>query len=164
MKKASQEILREIPRGQVLKIRLEIDTDPPQGFNTETRYLLMPIPFAVRVYATPDLFAGKMHAILCRQWKGRVKGRDWYDLVWFAAHHPALHLAHLKQRMRQTGHWQNADALDARAFRALLDQTIEALDVDQARNEVEPFVQKPETLTLWSAEFFRDVCTRIVLI
>jgi predicted nucleotidyltransferase component of viral defense system len=77
----AEEILHKVPRGQVLKIKLEVDTDPPPGFSTETKYLLQPIPFAVRAYTLPDLFAGKMHAILCRKWKTRVKGRDWYDLV-----------------------------------------------------------------------------------
>ena len=91
-------------RGQVLKIKLEVDTAPPAGFSTEVRYLLQPVAFPVRVYLLPDLFAGKMHAVLCRKWKDRVKGRDWYDLVWYITHHPRLHLGHLEQRMRQSGH------------------------------------------------------------
>ena len=62
-------------RHQTLKIKLEIDTDPPAGFETESRTVLLPTPFAVRVYRRPDLFAGKMHAILCWKWKSRVKGR-----------------------------------------------------------------------------------------
>jgi len=107
-------IARAVPRGKVLKIKLEVDTDPPPGFFTESKYLLQPIPFAVRTYTLPDLFAGKMHAILCRKWKNRVKGRDWYDLVWYAANHPQLHLAHLEQRMRQSGHWQEVTAIDDR--------------------------------------------------
>jgi predicted nucleotidyltransferase component of viral defense system len=98
-------LVQRVPRNQVLKIKLEIDVDPPPGFTTETRYLLRPVPFAVRTFSLPDLFAGKMHAVLCREWKSRVKGRDWYDLVWFAAFHPELRLAHLEQRMRQPGHW-----------------------------------------------------------
>ena len=57
---------------------------PPLGFLTEFRYMFNPIPFAFRTYSMPDLFAGKIHALLCRQWKKRVKGRDWYDFVWFA--------------------------------------------------------------------------------
>jgi len=67
--------------GQVLKVKIEVDTEPPTGFTTSTRYLLQPIPFAVRSYSLPDLFAGKMHALLFRRWKNRVKGRDWYDFV-----------------------------------------------------------------------------------
>lgn len=97
-------LVQMVPRNQVLKIKLEVDTDPPPGFSTEIRYLLRPIPFAVRTFSLPDFFAGKMHAVLCREWKSRVKGRDWYDLVWFAAYHPELHVAHLEQRMRQTEH------------------------------------------------------------
>ena len=81
---AGEPVVRQIPHGQTLKIRIEIDTDPPGGFETETKFLLHPIPFGVRTYVLADLFAGKMHAVLCRRWKNRVKGRDWYDLVWYA--------------------------------------------------------------------------------
>lgn len=150
-----------IPKGQLLKIKLEIDTDPPPGFDTETRYLLMPVPFAVRTLTAADLFAGKMHAVLCRRWKTRVKGRDWYDLVWFAARHPQLHLAHLEQRMRQTGHWTEPEPFSEAAFAQQVDRAIENLDVDQARQEVTPFIKDPQMLTLWSKAFFHDVVKRI---
>jgi predicted nucleotidyltransferase component of viral defense system len=156
-----EEILQAIPKGQVLKIKLEVDTDPPPDFATQTRYLLQPIPFAVRAFVLPDLFAGKMHAILCRRWKNRVKGRDWYDLVWYAANHPELHLYHLEQRMRQTGDWKDDAPLTSESFKDLLTEGINNLDVDQARNEVEPFVKNPENLSIWSREFFLDVASRI---
>lgn len=157
-------LMGSIRKGQRLKIKLEVDTDPPPGFNTETRYLLMPLPFAVRVLTTADLFAGKMHAVLCRRWKTRVKGRDWYDLVWFAGRHPQLHLAHLEQRMRQTGDWREAAPLSESAFRQCLDRTIETLNIKQARQEVEPFVKDPQTLALWSLDFFRDAAKRISIV
>ncbi|PIS18478.1 MAG: hypothetical protein COY36_03390 [Zetaproteobacteria bacterium CG_4_10_14_0_2_um_filter_55_20] len=157
-------IVQAVPRGQVLKIKLEVDTDPPSGFSTESKYLLQPIPFAVRTYTLPDLFAGKMHAVLCRNWQNRVKGRDWYDLVWYAANHPELHLAHLEQRMRQSGHWPESRVMDADAFRALLGDRIDSLDVEQARREVAPFVRYPEALEIWSREFFHDVGSRIQLL
>jgi len=159
--KTAEEIRQEVPRGQVLKIKLEVDTDPPSGFSTETKYLLQPIPFAVRAYALPDLLAGKMHAILCRRWKTRVKGRDWYDLVWYAAHHPQLHLSHLEQRMRQSGHWEKKEPLTAESLSARLQNAIKRLDVSQALREVEPFVTNPESLEIWSRDFFRNVASRI---
>lgn len=160
----AQEIVRQIPRGQVLKIKIEVDTDPPPGFDTESGFLLQPIPFSVRVFTLPDLFAGKMHAILCRRWKTRVKGRDWYDLVWFAANHPRLHLSHLEQRMIQSSHLKRNEHLTRETFTGFLSKTIENLNVDQARREVEPFVKNPEGLKVWSKEFFHDVSRRIVLI
>jgi len=159
---ANDEIVKTIPRGQMLKIKLEVDTDPPPAFETQTRYLLHPIPFAVRAFSLPDLFAGKMHAILCRRWKSRVKGRDWYDFVWYAANHPELHLHHLEQRMRQTGDWKNDAPLTSSELLDLLSEAINKLDVDQARREVEPFIKNPENLIIWSHEFFRDVALKIV--
>ena len=157
-------LIQQVPRNQVLKIKLEIDADPPSGFSTETRYLLRPVPFAVRTFSLPDLFAGKMHAVLCRGWKSRVKGRDWYDLVWFAAYHPELHLVHLEQRTRQTGYWQGPTPLTAGDLRDLLSNRIEKVDIDQIRREVERFVKDPAALAVWSKEFFLDVASRIKIV
>ena len=157
-------LVQKVPRNQVLKIKLEIDVDPPPGFATEVRYLLRPVPFSVRTFSLPDLFAGKMHAVLCRGWKSRVKGRDWYDLVWFAAYHPELHLVHLEQRMRQTGHWQGPAPLTAGDLRDLLSNRIEKVDIDQIRREVERFVKDPAALAIWSKEFFQDVASRIKIV
>ena len=154
-------LVQKVPRNQVLKIRLEVDIDPPPGFRTGVRYLLRPVPFSVRTFSLPDLFAGKMHAVLCREWKSRVKGRDWYDLVWFAAHHPDLHLAHLEQRMRQTGHWTGPAPLTAEDLRDLMIRRVDKVDIDQIRREVEPFVKDAAALAIWSSEFFKDVASRI---
>ena len=154
-------LIRQVNRNRVLKIRLEVDTDPPAGFTTEIRYLLRPVPFAVKTLSLPDLFAGKMHAVLCREWKSRAKGRDWYDLVWFAAYHPELRLGHLEQRMRQTGHWAGPAALTEADLRSLMARRIDKIDIDQIRGEVEPFVKDPAALAVWSKDFFRDVASRI---
>jgi len=156
-------VVRTLPRGQVLGIKLEVDTNPPPGFDTDVRFLSHPIPFPVRVYALPDLFAGKMHAVLCRRWQTRVKGRDWYDLVWFATRHPALHLSHLEARMVQTGHWPPDRPLTADDFRARLVETINSVDLDRARQEVAPFVAHPDALSVWSVPFFLDMASRIVV-
>ena len=157
----AEPIISALPQGSTLKIRLELDTDPPSGFASQARYLLQPLPFAVRVYVLPDLFAGKMHALLCRRWKNRVKGRDWYDLVWYCANHPELHLAHLESRMRQSGHWLQQQPLTDTVIREYLAATIDQLDVVMARNEVAPFVRDAGVLALWSREFFHDVVSRI---
>ena len=156
-----KDIVSQIPSGQRLKIKLEIDTDPPSGFNTESRFLLLPIPFSVRTYSLPDLFAGKMHALLFRQWKTRIKGRDWYDFVWFAANHPQLHLAHLEERMRQTGHWPEKSPLTPENLHKILYEKIEILDVSKALREVEVYVKNRDSLEVWSREFFHSVADRI---
>jgi len=159
-----QSLIRQVPRNQVLKIKLEVDINPPPGFLTEMRYLLRPIPFAVRAFTLPDMFAGKMHAVLARGWKSRMKGRDWYDLVWFAAYHPELRLAHLEQRMRQTGHWTGPAALTEDDLHHLLVQRIEKVNIEQIKQEVEPFVKDPASLAVWSKNFFLDIASRIKVI
>ncbi len=156
-----EEIAGAIHRGQNLKIKVEVDTDPPPGFSTEAKFLLLPVPFSVRVYDVPCLFAGKMHALLCRGWKERVKGRDWFDLVWYAARGTALDLPHLEARMRQSGHYKAAVPLGVLAFRQLLVERIDRLDVAKARADVERFLVDPSSLDIWSREFFRAVAEKV---
>ena len=86
-----------------IKIKLEIDTDPPLGFETEMVEMHTPGLYYVKSYALPDLFAGKMSAVLARTWKGRTKGRDWYDLIWYVAKKIPLHLDHLEKRLKTDG-------------------------------------------------------------
>ncbi|MFO7534216.1 MAG: nucleotidyl transferase AbiEii/AbiGii toxin family protein [Kiritimatiellia bacterium] len=159
---AAPEIVSALPRGRQLIIKLEVDADPPPAFITETKYVLQPVPFAVRVYSLPDLFAGKMHAVLCRKWKNRVKGRDWYDLVWYAGRHPELRLRHLEARMRQSGDYTAAGPLTPDDLRLRLAAAIARLDVRQAFADIEPFVRDRQSLTLWSKEFFTEISRRIV--
>jgi hypothetical protein len=162
--RAGEAVLSGIPKGKIIKIKLEVDTAPPQGFGTEAKFLLNPIPFSVRAYSLPDLFAGKMHALLCRRWKTRVKGRDWYDFTWFAANHPALHLAHLRERMARSGDWPGDKPLTHAAFRKALEEVIETVDLGAARREVEPFVADTAALAVWSPDFFRQVAEKIMIV
>lgn len=131
--------------------------DPPGGFDTEAKPVLQPIPFAVRTYRLPDLFARKMHALLCRRWRTRVKGRDWYDFVWYVANYPRLHLSHLEQRMRQSGDYTAEGRLSPEAFREMLVGTVRNLDVEKAREEVMPFVLDRQSVAIWSADFLASL-------
>ena len=109
----------------------------------------------------PDLFAGKMHALLCRRWKNRVKGRDWYDFAWYVGHHPELHLVHLEQRLRQSNDWPGDKKLTPVLFNELVQQAIDALDVEKDRQEVQPFVRDEASIAIWSREFFKQAAKRI---
>ena len=150
-------------RGQgVLKIKFEVDTDPPPGFATEERLLVQPYSFYAKCYALPDLHAGKLHALLFRKWKNRVKGRDWFDFEWYARHAVPLHLAHLEQRARQSGDWDGA-AMQPADLADLLHRRIAALDIEQARADVRPFLRDPGVLDIWSPTYFKDLAKRIVL-
>ena len=161
---APEYLISGINKQSVLKIKLEIDTTPPSGFDTEMKYLFSPVQFAVRTYTLPSLFAGKMHALLCRKWEDRVKGRDWYDLIWYISKSPLLDISHLEERMRQSGHYDRPEKLTKNELMNQLKIAIENLDIESARNEVKPFILNDSMLDLWSKEFFLAATEKIVVV
>lgn len=146
---------------EVIKIKLEVDIDPPSHFSTEIRYLVKPIPFSVRTYTPEDLFAGKMHALLCRPYKVRVKGRDWYDLVWYIAKGFRLHLIHLEMRMRQSGHYISDRPMTQGIFTDLFYEKILKLNVEAAKEDIRRFIKDPREIDGWSKDFFLSRVSQI---
>lgn len=147
---------------EVIKIKIEVDIDPPPHFSTEVKTLLSPLPFSVRSYVLEDLFAGKMHALLFREYKVRVKGRDWYDFVWYVARGTPLNLIHLEARMRQSKNWNRATSLTRETFLDLLRNKIENLNISSAREDIQNFVRDPRSLEIWSKEFFLSLLPKII--
>lgn len=153
-----EKISKKMHQDEMMTIRFEIDTDPPMdGGVTENRYLLLPIPFSVKSLRIEDLFAGKAHAALAREWKGRVKGRDWYDLVWFISRGISLNLNYLEQRLRQSGYWTLKRELNHEDLLKLFEQKIASLDVDSAKADVANFIKDSSRLEVWSHDFFHQV-------
>jgi predicted nucleotidyltransferase component of viral defense system len=161
---AGENIIKRFHREQRIKIKLEIDTDPPPGSQHEVKTLLNPIPFGVKTFTRADLFAGKMHAVLCRQWKSRVKGRDFYDLTWFIAQKTLCRIDYLKEKMIQTGHWKREDQLDKTRLLQLLQDKFNTVDFELAKKDVKPFIKDEQELALWSREFFLDIIKNIDVI
>jgi len=155
--------LVRLHRDEVSSVKFELDPHPPCGFASQNLFLLEPIPFSVRVMSLPDLFAGKMHAVLARGWASRVKGRDWYDLIWFVRQGTTLNLAHLEARLQQSGHLDLDISLDADSFRSLLRDRIAQTGFDQAKQDVLPFIPDPAALHYWSPELFNSLVERIRL-
>jgi hypothetical protein len=146
-----------VPQNAQLRIKLEIDTDPPAGAQYEIKYRLRPIAHSVRLYDKPSLFAGKMHALLCRNWKQRVKGRDFYDYVWYLANEIPVNLSHLESRMRQSGHWSGDVPLTVDAVLRLLDERLATINLEQAKDDVIPYIVDTRPLDVWSRDFFMGI-------
>ena len=157
----SESVTQKIHSGKLMKVKLEVDKDPPGNFYTEVKYIFQPIPFSVNTFTLPNLFAGKMHAILCRSWGTRVKGRDWYDLVWYVRREVPVALRHLESRMKQTGHLEPNESLKEELMKQKLSEKIGATDFHNARKDVENLIKDPSSLELWSGEFFSVVCEKI---
>ena len=141
-----------------LKIKIEVDTYPPLGFATEQRLLFQPYPFYTRCIVPSDLFAGKIHALLFRQWKSRVKGRDWYDFEWYIRNNIPLHFAHLQERVRQC----NDIELTKEQFIEMLRDKITNTNINDVRVDVEPFlIGNLHDLDIWSNEYFLQIAGMI---
>ncbi|NOQ42363.1 MAG: nucleotidyl transferase AbiEii/AbiGii toxin family protein [Desulfuromusa sp.] len=136
-----------------LKIKIEVDIQPPLGFKTEEKLLLQPFSFYVKCFSLPDLFAGKMHALLFRQWKNRVKGRDWYDFEWYVRNNVTLNLEHFVERAFQSGNIQDRN-LSQVNFLGMLRAKISDLNISQAKDDIEKFVKDSQTLDIWSQDYF----------
>lgn len=161
---ARENIIKGFHRNRKIKIKLELDTDPPAGAKYEVKTLLTPIPFWVKTFSQSDLFAGKMHAVLCRQWKSRVKGRDFYDLVWFIGRKIPCRIDYLTEKMVQTGHWKRGDTLDKDILLELLENRFKTVDFEQVKRDVRPFIEDEQALALWSTEFFLTITKDLEMI
>lgn len=152
--------LEDVHSGRKLKIKLEVDTNPPLKFQTESKTLLLPVTFNVRSMTLPNLYAGKMHALLFRSWKTRVKGRDWFDFEWYVKNNIPLNLEHLCERMKESGNFEK-DALTKDEFQEMLYTKIETLDVEQAINEVKGFVKDVRVFDFWSKDYFKLLASKV---
>lgn len=157
-------ISNRLQHNSILEIKLEVDTNPPGGFQVEAKTLLQPIPFAVNTFTPADLFAGKLHAILQRKWKTRVKGRDYYDFVWYLAQNIPVRLKHLEQRLRQTGGWSGKEPLRKDPLIELLKAQFANVNIQAAKQDVLPFIKDAAAVNLWSSDFFVSLLPRLATI
>lgn len=143
-----------------IKIKLEIDTNPPLRFSTENKLLTKPFSFYVNCLTLPDLFAGKMHALLFRKWKTRVKGRDWYDLDWYIKKGVKLNVTHFCQRAIESGDWAQ-ESMTKDQLLELLALKITSLDIKRVKEDVIRFIPNPQELEIWSQEYFQQLVERL---
>ncbi len=140
-----------------IKIKIEVDIDPPASAKYNTKYQLNPIPYSVRLFSLPTLFSGKLHAILCRNWSNRVKGRDFYDYIWYLSKNIGYNLEHFSARMKQTKHLGENKILTHQNIIDLLSHKFNEIDFEQAKKDVLPFINDLSQLDIWSKEFFIQI-------
>ncbi|MDO4511921.1 MAG: nucleotidyl transferase AbiEii/AbiGii toxin family protein [Bacteroidales bacterium] len=138
-----------------VKIKIEVDTNPPLKFNTEQKLLLQPSSFMTRCFTLPDLFAGKMHALVYRALKNRVKGRDWYDFEWYVRKGIPLDFNHLQERAMQF----NQEHITKEIFLEKLNARLSGADINQVKADVLPFVKNPKELEIWSNDYFLQLAS-----
>ncbi|WP_316824860.1 nucleotidyl transferase AbiEii/AbiGii toxin family protein [Pedobacter miscanthi] len=143
-----------------IKIKIEVDIEPPLGFATEEKLLLQPFSFYVKCLSLPDLFAGKMHALLFRKWGTNVKGRDWYDMEWYIKKGYKLNLNHFLLRAIDSGDWKK-DKISEAEFRVLLSEKINHVKLDFVKADISRFIKDPKKLEIWSTQYFHDLVEKL---
>ena len=133
-----------------IKVKIEVDIDPPLNFDTEQKLILHPFSFMTRCFILPDLFAGKMHALVFRKWKNRVKGRDWYDFEWYVKKGVELNFNHLQIRIRQ---FNNVE-MTKEEFIVKLKERISITNIELVKRDVTPFIKNHAQLDIWSTDYF----------
>lgn len=146
-----------------VKIKIEVDREPPLGFETEDKLLLKPFSFYVKCLTLPNLFAGKMHALLFRKWGENVKGRDWYDMEWYIRKGIPLNLDHFLMRAKDSGDWQK-DTISETEFRELLTKKIDTVKMNYVINDIKRFIRNADALAIWSPNYFHDLVNSLKVV
>ena len=137
-----------------IKIKFEVDINPPSGATYEEKYKLLPSPHQIKIYDKESLFAGKIHAILCRNWKTRTKGRDLYDYILFLANNTKVNLELVKNKLIESNYINANDKFSIDDLKNLLINKFRKIDYIEAKEDVIPFIKNTESLNIWSSEFF----------
>lgn len=158
------DLVEGINKNEKVKIKFEIDTMPPGLATYETKYRLLPTPYGVKLYDESSLFSGKIHAVICRSWKSRVKGRDLYDYIFYLSRKSKYNLPHLREKLIDSGFIDKETKLDNDDIKRILIDRFNENDFEAAKNDVVPFIKNTNVLDIWSKEFFVDITTNLLSI
>lgn len=148
------DLIQGINKNEKVKIKFEIDTMPPGCATYEIKYRLLPMPYSIKLYDEASLFSGKIHAIICRSWKSRVKGRDLYDYVFYLSRNTQFNLPHLQEKLIDSQYIDVNVIISCDDIRKMLIERFNEIDFEQAKEDVIPFIKDPSVLDIWSKEFF----------
>ena len=154
---ADERVVGTVAKNEVVKIKFEVDTNPPAFATYEHKYRLLPVPYEIRLYDMPSLFAGKIHAVICRGWQSRIKGRDLYDYIFYLSKAVTVNQKHLRARLIDRGYISEYQECTLEEIKTMLKNRFDSIDFLQARKDVEPFIRDTSVLDIWSSDFFKQI-------
>ena len=154
---ADERLVGTVDKNEVVKIKFEVDTNPPAFATYEHKYRLLPVPYEIRLYDIPSLFAGKIHAVICRGWQSRIKGRDLYDYIFYLSKAVTVNQKHLRARLIDSGYISENQECTLEEIKMMLKNRFDSIDFLQARKDVEPFIRDTSVLDIWSSDFFKQI-------
>lgn len=161
---ADEKVAGSVAKNEAIKIKFEIDINPPAFATFEHKYRLLPVPYEVRLYDMPSLFAGKIHAVICRAWQSRIKGRDLYDYVFYLSRGAAVNQRHLRERLIDSGYISQDADCSMTEIKRMLSERFDSIDFVQAKQDVEPFIHDSSVMDVWSSEFFKQITENLIAV
>lgn len=159
--KMNSELTKLLHKDEVIKVKFEIDCEPALGFTTENKWIDMPEFAPVIVLDEASLFAGKLHAILCRNYKNTVKGRDYYDFLFYVRRGISPNLNYLRNKLINTGKINEKDIFNIEVLKEMLIKRFEQVDFEQVKNDTERFIINNEDLSTYSKDLFVQMAKKI---
>lgn len=144
-----------------IKIKFEIDINPPKGATYDEQFKLLPSPHQIKIYDKESLFAGKIHAILCRGWNNRVKGRDLYDYIFFLSLETKVNIELIKNKLIESNYIEKNSPFNIEILKRLLINKFNEINYDEAKEDIKPFIKDIDSLNIWSKELFIKITEKI---
>jgi predicted nucleotidyltransferase component of viral defense system len=139
-------------KSQKISVKLEVDTNPPKGGTEENTLINDEFIFPVKHFDLPSLMAGKLHSVLCRKF---VKGRDYYDLIWYLSKTITPNFRKLNNAITQTKN--KIEKIDEKNWKEVLLKRLKKINFPHAKKDVERFLMNPEEGKLLSFENFEKL-------
>ena len=159
--KLNEELTSLLHKDEVIKVKFEVDCDPSLGFGSEVRWIDDPEFASVSVLDEPSLFAGKLHAVLCRNYKNNVKGRDYYDFLFYMKKKVSPNLVYLRNKLIDTGKIKGEDEFDIGVLKKMLLERFETVDFTKAKEDAQKFLFANESLDYFTKDLFVDMTRRL---
>lgn len=151
------EIMHNTTSLKSIKIKFEVDVNPPAGAKYNLKYKLLPSPHQIRLYDESSLFAGKIHAILCRNWNYRTKGRDLYDYIFYLSKNISVNINLIREKLIDSKVLNREEIFDIFVLKKMLNKKFEEINYSDAKEDIITFIEDKESLIIWSEEFFKEI-------
>lgn len=144
-----------------IKIKIEADANPPSGANYEEKSVILPYPCTISTYDMPSLFASKIHAVICRNWQSRTKGRDLFDYLYYVGLNTKINREHLKEKLLRSAELKTNEIFDLSSLRKMLINRFDSLDYEEAKTDVFSFVSDIRYVENWNKGIFLDTIEKL---
>lgn len=157
----NQSMINLLHKDEIIKVKFEIDCSPALGFESEIKWLDTPEFAKISILDSSSLFAGKIHAILCRNYKNTVKGRDYYDFLFYIQKRTKPNMEYLRNKLIDTGKISKNDDFNFDILKNMLISRFNEINFEEVKKDASKFILNNDDLSYYSKELFIQMVDKI---